>query len=245
MVVWRTSSGDRVLHIQERNLFVRAAACLLDHLEEEIGDCDADIAWPTGVVPFDSLEPQARIVLLRDIVQALTDPAVPTPDLTAITEAAVHAIYRFILHEIGIEIDFRRDLSHGLRDLPSLVGYDPCSWRKLVLAAYLEGRELDGDTDRDDEDDEDEENLDPDNDDMDEWELRLECLADQILWDRDWELDQIMDAPPEEARLLKQHLGIDEDYFLATPARSTEAEVHEAVTFLRRLAGEDKVPDQS
>lgn len=46
------------------------------------------------------------------------------------------------------------------------------------------------------------------------WAFEIECLADNILWDRDWELDDLMvDSSPEKAQVLKLHLGIDDDYF--------------------------------
>src|SRR5262249_1972983 len=140
-----TSSGDRVLEGKERSLVVHAAACLLDHLLEEAGDADREeeFAWHTGVALFDRLGPEERIALLRDVVRALTDPAGPTPGLTAANEAAVHAVFRFVRGEVELEIDTagcRPARGSGLDELSSLLGYDPLYWRKMVLAAYLEGR---------------------------------------------------------------------------------------------------------
>src|SRR5262245_15594031 len=143
-VVWRTSSGERVLAGKERTLFVHAAATLLDCLLEEARDESvAGCAWHTGVALFDGAEPQARIPLLGDVVQALTDPAVPTPKLTAANEAAVHAVFRFLRGEVEMEIDcegYRRGQEPGLDNPSFLLGDDPLYWRKLVLAAYLEAR---------------------------------------------------------------------------------------------------------
>ena len=63
----------------------------------------------------------------------------------------------------------------------------------------------------------DEENgveLSPECDETEKWEFEIECIADRILWDRDWELDDLMvDNSPEQANFLKAHLGIDGDYF--------------------------------
>ena len=97
--MWRTVCGDRVLVGKERSLFVHAAASLLDYL---LDDEDDEI---TGVPQFDRLEPNTRIVLLRDVVQALTDPTMPIPELTALNEAAVHAVFEFVRGEVGMEIE--------------------------------------------------------------------------------------------------------------------------------------------
>src|SRR5262245_33317569 len=73
--VWRTPSGDRVLGGKERSLFVHAAACLADQLWEDAGHPDSDSdAAPTGVALFDRLDSLARVTLLWDVVQGLTDP---------------------------------------------------------------------------------------------------------------------------------------------------------------------------
>ena len=56
--------------------------------------------------------------------------------------------------------------------------------------------------------------LTPDCRDMKEWEFEIECIADKVLWDRDFELDDLMvDCSPEKAQFLKSYLGIDDAYF--------------------------------
>jgi hypothetical protein len=57
-----------------------------------------------------------------------------------------------------------------------------------------------------------------------------------VLWDRDWELEQIMDLPPRKARSLKRRLGIDDDYFRAVPGGAEKARLSEAAAYVRRLA---------
>jgi hypothetical protein len=98
--VWRTAKGERVLGDKERTLFVHAAAALLGHLLDEAREDDPDegSTWHTGVALFDRTEPQARIVLLRDVVQALTDPAVPTPSLRPRGEQHTRPSYRLYRH---------------------------------------------------------------------------------------------------------------------------------------------------
>ena len=238
--MWRTSCGDRVLDGKERSLFVHAAACLLDHLleEAEASDPDLDLAWHTGVVLFDQLDASARIVLLRDVVQALTDLVVPTPKLTAANESAIHAVFRFIRSEIEMEVECAENFleqAAGYDELNPILGFNLLYWRQLILAAYLEHRGLAGTHGSSIE-----ENLDPACDDLNDWNLKLESLADQILWDRDWELDEILDAPPELARKMKRHLRIHEDYFLALPDEPDDSQMRDAVSILRDLAEEDQ-----
>lgn len=222
MPMWHTVCGDRVLVGKERSLFVHGAAGLLDFLLEDTDD------EMTGVGQFDRLEPNVRVVLLRDVVQALTDPTVPMPELTAVNEAAVHAVFEFMRGEVGIEIE----CAHLAGERADFQDCDQFYWRRLVLAAYAEGCEPD---DADDGED----GMSVACTDVEEWDSQLECLADQILWDRDWEMEEIMDASPEQARMLKRSLGIDEDYFLATPAEPVAGQVDEATAFLRRLVESD------
>ncbi len=45
----------------------------------------------------------------------------------------------------------------------------------------------------------------------------VETLADGVLWDSDYELQQTLDIPRETSQELKDHLGIDDDYFKVIP----------------------------
>lgn len=238
--MWHTSDGDRVLSGKERTLFVHGAARLLDQLLEEARDQEraADVAVETGVDQFDRLEVDARIVLLRDVVAALTDPDVHAPDLTAANEAAVYAVFRFLSTEVKSEIALEADHLSGDPELeaPFLsLGNNPFYWRKMILAAYLE--EVGPD-------DAEEENLDPACGDADEWNIKLEALADGILWDRDWEIEQIMDAPPDAAGAIKERMGIAPDYFVDAPGEPDVARVREAADFVRGLARADLADEE-
>ena len=51
-----------------------------------------------------------------------------------------------------------------------------------------------------------------DSTDLDLWEQIVESLADNILWDRDFELEAILiDQSPDRSALMKQYLGIDDE----------------------------------
>jgi len=96
------------------------------------------------------------------------------------------------------------------------------SWRELVLAA---GRETGISADMSDFNEND----------PDDWDLLLDCLEDRLLWDRDWEMEDHLDADPETGRRLKQELGIDEDYFVAVPPDPTDEECERLLGELREL----------
>ena len=53
--------------------------------------------------------------------------------------------------------------------------------------------------------------------DIDRWQHEIEILADQILWDRDFELEELIaDQDPFKVAGIKEYLGIGRDYF-STP----------------------------
>jgi hypothetical protein len=71
---------------------------------------------------------------------------------------------------------------------------------------------------------------------MAEWDCLLESLADGILWDDDWRMDDlIMDAPPEVAAECRRQLTIAEDYYTDIAPDPTEAELAAAKEALAGL----------
>lgn len=159
---------------------------------------DAGEPWEFGVDQFDSLLPDQQLALLAEIGRALFYRSVRAPIHTAINEAGVYVIFRALLNSIELEID-------GIQchDTPS---------RHLVcdfLAAYVSDEEFA-------EFDEENEGgrLTPESVKIDDWEFEIECIADRILWDRDFELGDLMiDCVPEKAEFLKSYLAIDDEYF--------------------------------
>ncbi len=134
----------------------------------------------------------------------------PAPDLTAVTEATVGAIYEVIRLMVEWEID-----------QPAAWRISP-SWQELVLAASQE-KQFEG-------------LLDPESADMDGWEVLIGSLADGVLWDEDWkEAGAQRDADPTAGRAVKEVLGIDEDYFIAVPPDPTDEEMKGVWATLRGL----------
>ena len=95
------------------------------------------------------------------------------------------------------------------------------SWRERAVAA---GREIGI-----------EDLPDPDDQDFDNWDLLIECLEDQVLWDHDWEKGDHLDAAPDVARRIKGELGIADEYFVAIPRDPSDAEAERLLAELKAL----------
>jgi hypothetical protein len=204
-----------VLVGKERALFVQAASSLAEMLPGK-GGLDTGVDWPTGVEVFDRLPVQTRVVLLADVVRALTDPHIPEPARTAFNEAAIYAVFRSVFTKVVVEIDEGQD--------PTA----PFSWRRLILDACQEEHEGNGEHDQE-----------PDPDDAQHWEDLLEDdLADRILWDRNWEdVDVIARLPPAQAAEAIRLARAPDNYFAAAaPANPSPAEERQAREYLDRLA---------
>src|SRR4051812_7114659 len=100
--MWRTNSGDRVLSEAEWNLFRVGLGDLWDHVEDDTRGGGG--LSRTGVRVFDGLQPEQKLALLADVGQALRDPAVPAPDLTAANEGAIAAVFAAIQQRLELEI---------------------------------------------------------------------------------------------------------------------------------------------
>lgn len=163
--------------------------------------------WEYGVTLFDELSVSQRLVLLELVATYLfTDTPEPL-DLTAANESVIGAVFEHIRSQVEGEIDSCDE--------------NETQWRSLVLAAYVE---VAGDEKLDD----DEEGF-PlptvTNPDPSAWGDLVEGLADNILWDRDYEMEDLfLDESPEKSQWMKAHLGIDEDYYSsAAPDAANEA----------------------
>ena len=201
--MWRTSTGTRTLVGSEAEL-VRQ---LLGFVYFEINAvCPADgEPYESGVASFDRLEASQQLALLAEVGRALLDGEQPPPKLTALREATVGVLYEQLRSLVAAEIDgeLQDDRPHRY-------------WRLLIVGTcagdesgpYLADLPA------------------PDSDDFDAWDLIIESLADRILWDRDWEMEDLFaDAVPERGRQLKQFLGIDDGYFRDIAPDPTEQQL--------------------
>ena len=138
---------------------------------------------------FDRLTYGQKVSLLSIIGAGLLRPNEPIRKLTAIVESAIAAVFEHLKTAVIIEIDEPEIKSN---------------WRKMILAAR---REV-GAEDLPDEDCKDEQ----------EWLIEIEELSYLILWDADYEDEDLyIDKQPEDAQALKDFMRIRDDYFLEVP----------------------------
>jgi hypothetical protein len=235
--MWNTPAGERVLAGRERSLFIQAAASLVEHiLADQDEDPVASVIAETEVGLFHRLEPSVRVVLLATVVRALVDPDVAAPELTAVNEAAVYAVFRSVSICIDLQIDGITLSSTGPES-------EPLYWRRLVLAALLEATEREAASLEPSAQEqasvarpEDEERtLTLDSTDPEDWHSALEILADSILWDRDFLIDASA-ANLDQARAYLRRLA-DEDRGSAGQQHPPEGERQTDPT------GRSKVPE--
>ena len=195
--MWWTQVGERVLKGLERTLFQQGLNRLWDDLNVFH---QSDVEHYGGVVAFDDLTFEQKLAMLVDIGEALFDEAVPRPELTAVNEAAVAAVFTQIECEVVLE---------------SESGPQDTGWRSMVLAACRQCEILP------------EELSEPASDDMAQWELLIRCLQDRILWDADYEDLRRLDDPPELRKVMGNWLGISETYYEAVARDPAPAELKE------------------
>lgn len=214
--MWRTSTGERTLAGPEAELIRAAISDMVSSLEEE-ADGLAD-EWPCGVRLFDELSWQQRLALLARVATALFDPYVRAPQLSAVNEATVAALFAYVRRNLIIELDHAKE-----GDLPP--DFNRCYWRRLLAACQGEPN--------------DELYLEADSAELDDWEILVEAFQDQILWDDDWDMPELfMDVEPELSRGRKVKLGIVNNYYTFLAPDIRDADAPALFTGLRQLIGD-------
>jgi hypothetical protein len=163
--------------------------------------------YELGVKCFDTLTFGQKISVLTTIGNGLFREDVPPVELTAVLEGAIAAIFKHLTIKLIIEID---DFEPGT------------DWRELVVAAReeMEAEEIPH----------------PTCEDLDEWYIEVEGLSAAILWDADYEDEDLyIDKPPEEAQALKDFMRMRDDYFLEIADDLTDEEAEARIMELRKL----------
>lgn len=74
------------------------------------------------------------------------------------------------------------------------------------------------------------------------WEEAVEAVADQILDDRDWQMENhLCDANPDEAARVKRAMGCDDAYFTEIAPEPTDAELAWARDFLEGASVKEEI----
>ena len=159
--------------------------------EESLGmmvDYLSDDDCEFGVPLFDELQRGQKLFALYHAARALLHPDEPPPELTAFIEATVAVVYRHALDMVVQEIEE-----------PEFAGHNP-SWRKLICDA---ARQDDGI-----------EEVPPEtSNNKDDWEMMLECLEGNVLWDTDFEAQDRLDVDPDTSCNLNLVMGISDNYY--------------------------------
>ena len=198
----------------EAVVFLESVGYLRDMISVAV---EIDEPYRSGVLPFDSLQPTQQMAAMYQVVTALLKPDVPAPRLNAVLEGTVYVIYRELVTLIELEIDSTRlddDPQHRIRaavqaGLRCPIVTEDRPWQEFEEENFVRP--------------------DIDCDEIDAWEDEVEELADRVLWDRDFLLEPIlMDMDPLKSGLIKQHLGVGDDYF-AIPAPDANSDEYRRI----------------
>ena len=211
--MWKTSQGDRILKGTEAELIRKILSNLWADFQNGTVD---EYGITTGVVLFDALERNQQLAMLLHVGESLLV-SQETPDLTAVREATVYALFQCLLTAIKNEIQNESFLNV------------PCQeWRELTIATRRELDRL--------HQDETPELPTIGSDDVETWEYLTEGLADEILWDRDFEMGYLVeDEDPDNAQVLKQILDIGDNYYTDVSPDPTDAQLVEIEERLARI----------
>jgi hypothetical protein len=209
--MWRMQSGNRVLTESEWELFSVGLDLLRDCIEDDIDSETNDT--DTGIVSFDRLTPEQKLVLLADTACALRDPQIVMPRHTSANEGAIAAVFSEVSMQLAAEIE-----EAGTTDAVSTI-------RRRLRAVFDDG-------------DWDEPLPDETSADLETWEELLEAFRNRIFWDDDYAMeDDMLDLPPDVASEVLAELGTDRDYFRTVPPEPDDAGLIAARQKLARLLG--------
>ncbi len=230
--MWGTSQGDRTLTGAESALVRKSVGHLRDMITAGL---DLDESYRSEVDVFDRLQPTQQLSILHEVAHGLLDPQTPILELTAVREGTVHAIYREIFSLVEIEIDLAqhreidfheflevaepvftplKNLAHQIRSI--IVS----AWHELnqPSAEWSPGGLIP-------------EERNPQNvpeigsTDLELWSSTIEFLANQVLWDRDFEMESFFaDLDPAKVADIKLYMGIQENYFSSPAPDANSAE---------------------
>ena len=205
--MWWTPEGQRVLTSAEGVLFREGLASLIDHIE--IGE-SVGLVYEVGISVFDDLTHSQKLAMLAVVGSGLLDGDVPLPELTAVLEGAVAAVFNQVMICLKVEIE----IPDGDTD-----------WRAWVRNAYLE-------VEAESETIPDVASTDPA-----DWDFLVEVLSSRILWDSDYEFGQLLDLEPYAASAVRSLMGISDRYTTEVAPDPAPHDLHVIRTGLRVLTG--------
>ncbi len=160
-----------------------------------------------GVQAFDSLTSGQKVSALWTIAKGLLKEDVEPIRHTAALEGTIAAVFKQIEDKVTVELE----------DAESR-----CNWRKLVIAARKASQAEDV--------------ISLECNDFDAWQFEIEQIEDNILWDNDFDTCNLyMDLPPEEAKAMKELIGISDAYTLTIPNDLNQEHMEKTIAEIRKL----------
>ncbi|MFT5299776.1 MAG: hypothetical protein ACI87E_003293 [Mariniblastus sp.] len=222
--MWGTSQGDRTLEWHEAALVRKSVGYLRDMITASV---DLEEPYLTEVNVFNQLQPTQQLAVLHEVAFALLDKEVAIPELTAVREATVYAIFLELNSLVELEIELAQaslGKTAGHRGAAAMQHVSPESLasdfqtREMVAAACHQINSRSSTWGREEFSTAEHAAPDVDSEDLSNWASAIEFMANQILWDRDFELESMFaDHDPGKVADIKAYLGINHDYF-STPA---------------------------
>ncbi len=165
----------------------------------------------TGVRVFDELQRNQQLAALYLVGRSILDPAASPLHQTAELEATLAAIYKFLHQTVHAEVETEDDDAEQ-------------SWREMVSEAGQQFQLVVPSIDCTD---------------ASQWDWVVECLADKVFWDADWEMQEAyLDAQPRTGAVGKEQLGIATDYFTSVVPDPRDDEAPRLLDKLRRMTVE-------
>jgi hypothetical protein len=226
--MWHTPLGDRIVKGAEADLIRASVESMVCDIREQGWDA-SEFGFESGIELFDELTWPQKLAGIEQVARYLLTQTPESLDLHASNEAVVGALFENIRQNIEAEI-FHQSLGNDMLDQHHA---DAFYWRGKVLAAEIESTS-------------EAERLELQQDGfslpttdcecLSTWEMLVEGLADQILWDRDYEMAAaFMDDDPDFSANEKRMFGIDQDYFTGLTPDPREDQLDSVVFSIERL----------
>jgi hypothetical protein len=239
--MWKTPLGERALEGAEWALFREALGMLWDLVEMEFDTGEKELS-AMGVGSFDRLTPNQKLAMLALVGRALRSVDVPAPELTSVSEGTVAAVFALLRDEADSEL---RRAASPTANVTAEEVERATFWRELVRAAYPEVEAVRAGEAEGEESGSEGDAVVPAADlpavtshDKEDWELMLDLLNDAVLWDTDYDTEELfLDAPPGQRVDDMEFLGVDEGYFMGIAPDPTDEELTEVRRVLSEVCG--------
>jgi hypothetical protein len=244
--MWHTPFGTKTFSGTYALMLARGILELIDRIQETFDEEEDEFL--VGHRAFDCLTLEQKIWTLHKVTYGLLDKKTPDCELSAFVEATVACIFRVLEDNVMTEIEI--GLEDGVDDDSEENNddsYDRHYWRKTLFTPYDELIKKDNsetadeanaeDKNAEDEGENDNEifNVEVESEEEYDWEMVIEFLESQVLWDADYDLDEFEDIAPDNTTLFKHLLNIQDTYFSSIPNDPARSEALALLKEIRKF----------